>query len=35
MDGDDLGTGVGIRIQQRVRIGYHQMRIEQLVGNMA
>ena len=35
MDGDDLGTGVGIRIQQRVRIGYHQMRIEHFVCNMA
>ena len=35
MDGDDLGAGVGIGIQQRVRIGYHQMRIEQLTGNMA
>ena len=35
MDSDDLGTGVGIGIQQRIRIGHHQVRIEQLVGNRA
>ena len=35
MDGDDLGASVGIGVKQRVRVGDHQMRIKQLVGNMA
>ena len=35
MDCDDFGTSLGIAVQQRIRIGHHQMRIKRPVGHTA